>query len=85
MKQQMTRNEYAREMECDFDAAIEGAYYAEGIAEAREQGRVGPVAVDKLLRLRAYCDIGGVTNKADAFAMWVVQFVGQQIRVLNYY
>lgn len=85
MRAQMSSNEYAREMECDFDAAIEGAYYADALAEARREGRIGNVAADKLLRLRAYCDIGGVGAKADAFAIWVCQFVGREIRVLNYY
>lgn len=85
MKAQMTANEYAREMECDFEAAIEGAYYAEGLAAALTEGRIGNVAADPLLRLRAYCDIGGVGRKADAFTMWVCQFVGREIRVLNYY
>jgi phage terminase large subunit len=30
-------------------------------------------------------DIGGTGAKADAFAMWVAQFVGLEIRVLDYY
>lgn len=85
MKAQMTANEYAREMECDFDAAIEGAYYAEGLAAAQSEGRIGNVSADPLLRLRAYCDIGGVGRKADAFTMWICQFVGREIRALNYY
>ena len=85
MRAQMSANEYAREMECDFDAAIEGAYYAEGLAAALRDGRIGHVSADPLLRLRAYCDIGGVGRKADAFTMWICQFVGREIRVLNYY
>lgn len=85
MRKQMSANEYRREMECDFDAAIEGAYFADGLAEAAKQGRIGRVSADPLMRLRAYCDLGGPGAKADAFAMWIVQFVGREIRVLNYY
>jgi len=85
MRAQMSANEYAREMECDFDAAIEGAYFADGLAEAKKQGRIGRVAPDPLMRLRAYCDLGGPGAKADSFAMWIAQFVGREIRVLNYY
>ena len=86
MRAQMSVNEYNREMECDFDAAIEGAYYGEVIAEANRENRIGGhVAPDKLLRTRAYCDIGGVGAKADAFAMWICQFVGREVRCLNYY
>jgi hypothetical protein len=35
--------------------------------------------------MRAYCDIGGPGAKADAFTMWICQFVGGRINVLNYY
>jgi phage terminase large subunit len=34
---------------------------------------------------RAYWDIGGTGAKADACAIWIVQFVGKEIRNLNYY
>jgi phage terminase large subunit len=34
---------------------------------------------------RLFCDIGGTGARADAFAIWVAQFVGTQIRVLNCY
>ena len=85
MKAQMSANEYNREMECDFNAAIEGAYFADCLEAVRKEKRIGNVARDPLLSVRAYCDIGGVGAKADAFAMWICQFVGKEIRVLNYY
>lgn len=85
LRAQMSENEYNRELECDFDAAVEGAYFAAGIAEARRSGRVGRVSLDPLLSTRVYCDLGGAGAKADAFAMWVVQFVAREIRVVNYY
>jgi phage terminase large subunit len=34
---------------------------------------------------RAIFDIGGTGAKADAVAIWICQFVGREIRVLNYY
>ena len=85
MRAQMSPNEYERELECDFDAAIEGAYYADGLKLAATQGRIGKLSADPLMTLRAYCDIGGPGAKADAFAMWVCQFVGRSIQVLDYY
>ena len=85
MRSQMSANEYEREMECDFDAAIEGAYYADGLRLADTSGRIGNVSADPLMTLRAYCDIGGPGAKADAFSMWVCQFVGRSIQVLDYY
>lgn len=62
-----------------------GAYYAKHLAETKAQGRIGRVAPDPLMTIRAYWDIGGTGAKADATAIWICQFVGREIRVLNYY
>jgi phage terminase large subunit len=43
------------------------------------------VAPDPLLPYKLFIDIGGTGARADAFAMWVAQQVGREIRVLNYY
>lgn len=77
--------QYAHVWEGGYATVLEGAYYAKAIAEAREQGRIGVVGRDPLMSLRGFVDIGGTGARADAFAMWVGQFVGQQIRVLDYY
>ncbi len=66
-------------------SVVEGAYYAKCLADAKAQGRIGPVAADPLLTIRLIPDIGGTGARADAFAMWACQFVGLSIRVLNYY
>ena len=68
-----------------YATVLEGAYYAKSIAEAKAQGRIGKVSADPLMRLRAVCDIGGTGAKADAFSIWIVQFCGIEIRVLDYY
>jgi phage terminase large subunit len=75
---------YAHVWEGDYARAFEGAYFARELAEARQQGRIGEVARDPLLQVRAYFDIGGSGARADAMAIWIVQFVGQAIRVLDY-
>ncbi len=64
---------------------VAGAYYAKALLEAKQQGRIGRVAADPLMTLRAFCDIGGTGARADAFAMWIAQFIGREIRVLDYY
>lgn len=64
---------------------VSGAYYAKALAEARQQGRIGRVARDPLMTIRAYWDIGGTGAKADACAIWIAQFVGREIRVLDHY
>jgi phage terminase large subunit len=77
--------QYDHVWEGGYATVLEGAYYAKALNDARRQGRIGKVAADPLLTLRAFVDIGGTGAKADAFAMWIVQFVGREIRVLDYY
>lgn len=66
-------------------SVVEGAYYAKQLTAAKQSGRIGFFGEDPLLTKRAYVDIGGTGMRADAFAMWVVQFVGLEIRCLDYY
>jgi phage terminase large subunit len=68
-----------------YATAFEGAYFAKLLTQAQAQGRIGRVAADPLLPIRVFIDIGGAGALADAFTMWVVQWVGQEIRVLDYY
>lgn len=70
--------------EGEYAKAFEGAYFAAGLSKARSDGRIGRVAADPLLPLRAVWDIGGSGANADAMSIWIVQFVGQEIRVLDY-
>ena len=64
---------------------VEGAYYAKSLTAARAEGRIGRVSADPLMTIRLFCDIGGTGARADAFAMWAAQFVGREIRWLDYY
>jgi phage terminase large subunit len=70
--------------EGDYAKAFEGAYFAQGLALARSEGRICRVSADPLLPLRAFWDLGGSGAQADAMAIWIVQWVGQEIRVLDY-
>lgn len=81
----MQPDQYDHIWEGGYVTVIEGAYYAKALTEARLQGRVGRVSPDPLMTIRLFCDIGGTGAKADAFAMWAAQFIGTEIRVLNYY
>jgi phage terminase large subunit len=78
-------DQYEHIWEGDFATAITGAYYAPGLAEAKKKGRIGRVTPDPLLTIRSYHDIGGAGAKADAYTIWVVQFVNHEIRILDYY
>tara|TARA_R110001599_G_scaffold60377_1_gene167884 strand:+ start:4050 stop:5363 length:1314 start_codon:yes stop_codon:yes gene_type:complete len=65
--------------------AQDGAYFAKVINEAKAEGRIGKVARDPLMAAHAFWDIGGTGAKADACSIWMVQFVGKEVRVIDYY
>jgi phage terminase large subunit len=69
----------------EYEEVIEGSYYAESLQAAKNEGRMGVVPADPLMSIRVFVDIGGTGARADAFTMWVCQFVGLQVRVLDYY
>ena len=77
--------QYDHIWEGGYVTVVEGAYFARHLTEAKAQGRIGKVAADPLLTLRAFVDIGGTGAKADNFVIWIAQFVGREIRVLDHY
>lgn len=78
-------DQYNHIWEGGYVTVVEGAYYAAQLASARKDGRIGQVGGDPLMALRAIWDIGGTGAKADATAIWIVQYVGREIRFLDYY
>lgn len=78
-------DQYEHIWEGDYAKVTEGAYYAASLTQAKADGRIGRVAADPLMTIRLFADIGGTGAKADAFTMWAVQFIGKEIRVLDYY
>lgn len=81
----MTPDDYAHVWDGDYVTVKSGAYYAQHLAAARKEGRIGFVPRDPLLEVRAYWDIGGTGARADATAIWLVQFVGREVRWLDHY
>jgi phage terminase large subunit len=78
-------DQYEHIWEGAFKTMIEGAYFAKPLIDARKEKRIGNVAADPLMTLRAFIDIGGTGAKADAFTIWIAQFIGREVRVLDYY
>ena len=74
-------DQYGHIWEGDYATVLTGAYYAKHLAEAKAAGRIGNVARDPLMEIRAFWDIGF----NDATSIWIAQFVGREIRVLDYY
>lgn len=83
--QQERPDSYEHVWEGEFLKAMTGAYFASALTKARQEGRISRVAPDPLMTIRLFCDIGGTGARADAFVIWAAQFIGKEIRVLNYY
>jgi phage terminase large subunit len=80
-----TPEQYDHIWEGGYATVNAGAYYAASIEAAKREGRIGNLAADPLMTTRAIWDIGGTGAKADACAIWIVQYVGRELRFLDYY
>ena len=78
---------YGHIWEGEYKTAFKGSYYATYLtqAEVSTPKRITTLARDPLMTLRAYWDIGGTGMKADATAVWIVQFIGPNIHILDHY
>jgi len=79
--QRQQPEQYDHIWEGGYATVADGAYFARHIGEAREQGRITSLALDPLLSVRAYWDIG----LRDATAIWIVQQKGHAIRLVDHY
>lgn len=82
MRAEMSEDEYAREMETSFEAAVAGSYYGQLLtkAETESPSRITRVPADPGLEVHAAFDLG----IADSTAIWLAQFVGKEIRLIDY-
>ena len=81
----VTPERYGHIWEGEYATVLEGAYYARHLTDAQLQGRIAHVAPDPLMAFYACWDIGGTSGKSDATSIWIVQYIGTEIRVLDYY
>jgi phage terminase large subunit len=73
----MTKDQYAQEFECSFDAAVLGAIYANYI----KPENITKVAYDPRLQVHTAWDLG----VGDSTAIWFIQVVSNEYRVIDYY
>ena len=81
----MTPDQYPHIWDGEYVTIIEGAYYAQHLSQAKDDGRVSNVGKDPLLINRLFADIGGTGARSDNFVFWLAQFVGREIRTLDHY
>lgn len=73
---------FRQEYECSFEAPVLGAYYAREIGELEGRGAICPVPYDPSGGpVTVSFDLGTF----DQTALWFVQRVGMEVRVLDYY
>jgi hypothetical protein len=63
-----------------FKASVEGAYYGQEMAMARENDRICHVPYDRYAKVHTVWDLGHKHT-----AVWFVQFIGQEIRLIDFY
>lgn len=73
---------YQREYECSFDATVEGAYYASEMMAAisANPSRVCTIPIDPIPKVDTAWDLG----IDDATAIWFIQDVGLERRLIDY-
>ena len=60
--------------------AVEGAVYAEALARARDEGRIGSVPYEPTAPTHTFWDLGF----ADSVTVWMAQAVGLEFRVIDF-
>lgn len=79
-KTQMSASSFRQEYECDFEAPVIGAIYAEELMKARDEGRITHVPHESLLQVHTAWDLG----MDDATAIWFWQQANGQFRFIDY-
>ncbi|WP_372830990.1 terminase [Pontibacterium sp.] len=80
LKDKMKR-EYPSTPKEAFEQAIEGAYYATEMANARQKGRIRSIPYDPRLPVYTFWDLG----RNDAMSIWFMQYVHMEYRFIRYY
>lgn len=66
---------------CSFAGARTGSYYGADINALEQQGRIGTLLYDQQSLVHTYWDLG----LSDETAIWFVQFINEEVRVIDYY
>ena len=76
----MSPEEYAREMECSFEAPMQGSYYGEILNRLATQGRIASVPADLSQPVITAWDLG----IHDFTCIWFYQVCGRELHFIDY-
>ena len=79
-QKEMGDDKYNQEFECSFNAAVEGSYYGKLIGELEQDNKLTEIIRDDLCKTYCAWDLG----IGDSTAIWVMQIVGQEYRVIDF-
>lgn len=74
-------NLYYQEYYCNWNVAIQGAYYSKQFEKIEQENRITSVKYDDNLYVNTHWDLG----VSDSMAIWFTQQIGNEIRVIDYY
>lgn len=77
----MSQEQYAQEFECSWTSAIIGSIYGRLLDEMEKGGRIRSLPYDVTVPTDISFDLG----RGDATAMWFIQRVGPEIRLVDHY
>ena len=80
MRNDMSEDEFAREMLCSFQAPVEGAYYQEALNALQMQNRVTKVSVDLNASVITAWDLGIKHLQC----VWLFQVCGRELHWIDY-
>jgi phage terminase large subunit len=80
-RKQLTPEQYAQEYECDFTAALPGAYFGREMVAAEREGRITAVDCDGAVPVYTAWDIG----YRDDTAIWWFQVLRGEIHVIDHH
>jgi phage terminase large subunit len=80
-REAMSKDQYAQEWECSFDAAITGAFYADELERMKAEKRITKLPIERAIPVHTAWDLG----ISDSTAIWFVQCVGKERRLIDYY
>lgn len=81
VKRQLSPDQYNQEYECDFSAALPGAYYGKEMVAAEREGRIRVVEYDPAVPVHTAWDIG----YRDDTAIWFYQVLRGEIHLIDYH
>jgi hypothetical protein len=77
MEEYLIQQEYY----CDFSTPVAGAYYADLLKNAEDEGRIKELTIEPNLPVYTFWDLG----VDDSTAIWFFQYVNSELRFIDFY